>query len=48
MPTIETLEGKVVDVTPVDPDAVNNQFDRVMADDGPDTQYLPRRGPAAA
>ncbi len=45
MPTIETLEGKVVDVTPVDPDAVNQKFDRVMADDGPDTQAPPRRGP---
>lgn len=43
MPTLETPEGKPVDV--VDPDAVNAQFAASMADDGPDEQAPPRRQP---
>jgi len=42
MPTLETTDGKPVEVTPPDPDAVNRQFTAVMNDDGPE-QELPRR-----
>lgn len=51
MPTLETPDGKLVDVTPPDPDKINSDFSRVMNDDGPDTQAPPqrrRRAPAPA
>jgi len=48
MPMLETLDGKPVDVTPVDGDAVNRKFDQAMNDDGPDEQAPPRRQPRAA
>ena len=47
-PTLETADGKPVDVTPVDPDAVNREFAAAMADDGPDTQAPPKRQPKSA
>ncbi len=43
MPVLETPDGKPVAVTPVDAEAVNREFDRVMNDDGPDEQAPPRR-----
>lgn len=45
MPTLETPGGKPVDVTPVDPDAVNAAFRSAMDDDGPDEQAPPKRAP---
>jgi len=48
MPTLETADGKPVDVTPVDTDAVNREFAAAMADDGPDTQAPPKRQPKPA
>jgi hypothetical protein len=48
MPTLETADGKPVDVTPVDTEAVNRQFAAAMADDGPDTQAPPKRQPKSA
>ncbi len=47
MPTLETADGKPVDVTP-DADAVNAQFAAAMADDGPDEQAPPKRQPRPA
>lgn len=47
MPTLETTDGKPVDVAPVDPDAVNAAFNAAMNDDGPDEQAPPRRQPKA-
>lgn len=49
MPTLETADGKPVDVTPVDAAAVNAKFNQVMSGDGPDPGALPKRavrGPA--
>ena len=43
MPTLETADGKPVDVTPPDADAVNRELARAMADDGPDEQAPPKR-----
>jgi hypothetical protein len=43
MPTLETPDGKPVDVTPVDPDEVNRRFEAAMNDDGPDAQAPPKR-----
>lgn len=48
MPTLETADGKPVDVTPADPDAVNAAFDAAMNDDGPDEQAPPKRQPKPA
>jgi hypothetical protein len=45
MPTLETPDGKPVEVTPVDADAVNAQFNAAMNDDGPDEQAPPKRQP---
>jgi len=42
VPTLETADGKPVDVTPVS-DAVNREFAQAMANDGPDTQAPPDR-----
>lgn len=47
MPTLQTPEGKPVQVTPIDPDAVNAAFNAAMTDDTPDPQALPRRQPKA-
>jgi hypothetical protein len=50
VPTLETTDGKPVDVTPVDSEKINSDFGRAMNDDGPDTQAPPvrrRRAPAA-
>jgi len=46
-PKVETKDGRPVEVGPIDADAVNAQFDRVMLDDGPDEQAPPRRQPKA-
>lgn len=46
MPTLETPDGRPVDVTRVDPDEVNRQFQAVMNDDGTDEHAPPRRQPA--
>lgn len=49
MPTLETLEGKPVQVTPPDPAEINARFQQTMNDDGPDPAALPKRaarGPA--
>lgn len=43
MPTLETTDGRPVDVTPVDPEAVNAAFAQAMNDDGPDGQAPPKR-----
>lgn len=43
MPTLETLEGKVVDI-----DAINAQFDRAMNSDAAAEQAPPKRDKAAA
>lgn len=48
MPTLETTDGKQVDVTPVDPAEVERQFAAAMASDGPDEQAPPRRQPKPA
>lgn len=48
MPTLETADGKPVDVGAVDADAVNAQFAAAMNDDGPDEQAPPRRQPKPA
>ena len=48
MPTLETTDGKPVDVTPIDAAEVNAEFARAMADDGPDTQAPPKRTPKPA
>ena len=45
MLTLETADGKPVDVTPVDAEAVNARFDAAMNDDGPDEQAPPKRTP---
>jgi hypothetical protein len=45
-PTLETADGKPVDVTPVDPDEVNRRFAAAMNDDVADEQAPPRREPA--
>jgi len=47
MPSLETPDGKPVDVTPVDADAINAQFSAAMASDGPDDQAPPKRQPSA-
>lgn len=47
MPTLETTDGKPVEVIPVDADAVNAQFNAAMNDDGPDEQAPPKRQPKA-
>ena len=46
-PRVETTDGQPVDVTPMDPDAVNDRFQRAMLDDGPDEQAPPKRTPRA-
>lgn len=46
MPTLETADGSAVDVTPVDPAAVNAAFDTAMNDTGPDASAPPKRTPA--
>jgi hypothetical protein len=43
MPTLETTSGASVDVTPVDADTINADFQRAMNDDGPDDKALTRR-----
>lgn len=43
MPTLETADGRPVDVTPADPATVNATFNQVMNDDGPDTGAPPDR-----
>jgi hypothetical protein len=48
MPELTTVDGKPVDVAPVDPDAVNATFAAAMNDDGPDTQAPPKRTPRPA
>jgi hypothetical protein len=48
MPVLETPDGRPVDVTPVDADAVNAQFAAAMNDDGPDEQAPPKRQPKAS
>jgi hypothetical protein len=48
VPTLTTTDGKPVDVTPVDPDAVAAQMQAALNDDGPDEQAPPRRQPAPA
>ena len=48
MPSLETPDGKPVDVTPVDTDAVNRRFDLAMNDDGLDEQVPPKRTPKPA
>lgn len=48
MPTLETLDGQAVDVTPVDPATINAQFQNAMDDDGDDTKAPPRRQPRTA
>jgi hypothetical protein len=45
MPTLETADGRPIDVAPVDPAEVERQFAAAMADDGPDTQAPPKRTP---
>lgn len=45
MPTLETADGKPVDVTPPDPAAINAKFQQAMNDDGPDPAAPPRRAP---
>lgn len=44
-PSLETTDGKLVDVPTVDPAAVNARFDAAMNDDGPDEQAPPKRQP---
>jgi hypothetical protein len=43
MPTLETPDGRPVDVTPIDPDEVNRKFTAAMHDSGADDQAPPRR-----
>ncbi len=43
MPVLETVEGRPVDVTPVDQEAVNRQFAAAMASDGQGDQAPPKR-----
>jgi hypothetical protein len=43
MPTLETPEGKPIEVAPADPAAVNAAFAAAMADNGPDEQAPPKR-----
>ena len=45
MPTLETTDGKPVDVTPVDPDEVQRQMQAALNDDAPGEQAPPRRQP---
>lgn len=48
-PTLETADGRPVEVTPPDSEAVNREFARVMADDGgPAEQAPPKRQPKPA
>lgn len=47
-PTLETANGKPVEVAPVDPDAVKAAMNAAMADDGPDEQAPPKRAPKPA
>jgi hypothetical protein len=44
-PTLETTDGKPVDVTPVDPEEVNRQMQAALNDDGPGEQAPPKRQP---
>jgi hypothetical protein len=49
VPTLETIEGKPVDVTPVDAESINAKFQATMDGDGQAEQELPKRaarGPA--
>jgi hypothetical protein len=48
MPTLETTDGKPVDVAPVDPAEVERQFAAAMASEGPDEQAPPKRTPKPA
>ena len=45
MPTLETTDGKPVDVTPLDPDEVQRQMQAALNDDVPGEQAPPRRQP---
>lgn len=49
MPTLETANGRPVEVTPPDAEATNREFSRVMANDGPDAEQAPpKRQPKPA
>ena len=48
MPALETPDGKPVDVTPPDAEAVNAAFSRAMNDDVADEQAPPKRQPKSA
>lgn len=48
MPTLETVDGKPVDVTTPGADEINARFDSSMNDDGPDEQAPPKRQPKPA
>jgi hypothetical protein len=48
MPTLETADGKPVDVTPVDPEKVTADFRAAMDGKGPDEQAPPKRQPKPA
>ncbi len=43
MPTLETTDGKPVDVTPPDPATINAKFQQTMNNDGPDPAAPPKR-----
>jgi len=45
MPTLETADGKPLDVAPVDTEAVNRDFSRAMSDAPPAGQAPPKRQP---
>jgi len=48
MPTLETTDGRAVDVTPIDPDEVSRQMQASLNDDGPSEQAPPKRQPRTA
>lgn len=48
MPTLETTDGKPVDVTPADAEAVNAKFRAAMDSEGTDEQAPPKRQPKTA
>lgn len=48
MPTLETQDGRPVDVTPLDPDEVNRQYQAALNDEPADEQAPPRRAPKPA
>jgi hypothetical protein len=48
MPTLETTDGRAVDVTTPDADEVNRQFAAAMASDGQGDQAPPKRTPRTA